>query len=1427
MANRADRIAGCDLGKASASFVVTTIDQHGRASVESSDYQLHDGKPLELFRRWYREYDIASCAVLGATGIYADDLIAPALVLPEDSCQEAALELDGDLQGPLNLVSIGARGYGVLSRREIGGNNGSSRYFYQYLENDKCSSGAGENIQKMAARFGLAIEQADELASRAKGLIPITARCSVFAKSEMTHFANQGKPTSDLFNGYFASVARNTYSLLARNRVDGPVYMIGGCAQIDSLRRAFEALLGHELSFPRNPLIFEALGAAALAARQVGGHTRDALPSDPGDMIHATKKRFAVLERASNYRERVMLMTASDPAADIAGVPTVLGLDLGSTGAKAVLTSLATGEAVLDVYDRTKGNPVDAARRLIGAVLERGGADVRAIGVTGSGREAVATLLRAVFPQDDRVMVLNEIVAHATAAIRCDSEAGADLSVIEIGGQDAKYIRVQGGRIVDSDMNKACSAGTGSFLEEQAAFYDVADIDDFTALASAAKRPPDLGLMCTVYVAEAASEALKEGFELGDLFAGFQYSVIHNYLSRVMGQRTLGRRIFFQGKPASNPSLAWTLAAVSGREIVVPPNPGAMGAWGIGLCVSQQLGAEALSSAESLDLQAVLDAQITERSEFQCRDSECQTLCPIERTTISVGGETRVAISGGACPKFEVSTRNRPKLDKLAPNPFEARSDLIASYLTEIEGAPIVAIPQAGAVDGHIPWLATLVRELGFSPRLLRSDSRSLAVGEQMCNSFDSCGPAKITHAICDTDARWLLFPKIFNIADPSGYGGQTCVTEQAMPEIIEQSLKARGKSVTVLRPRLAFDEGLASPKLVENLASTVRALGADAGKLERAVAKAAAAQQQYERELKRIGDEALAYARANSLPAVLVCGQLHVVHDRAINASIPLLLRENGAMAIPVDCFPVDREIPRMKKVYWGDANRLMRAAQQARLMGDVFPLLICSFGCGPGSFTEQVFQSLLEGYPHSILESDGHGGTAGFVTRIQIFLQSVRQFLGEDGAYPVPDNSRLLTHVGPTARTGPYMDPAVRYVFLSAADFFGDVFAAAYRAFGYDAVAAPAITKESYACGKRDCSGKECMSYQMVWGSFRAYLEENPPAKETRLVQISGQMCRAGLFDVKDKISIDAMGLGELVKVTGLRISGGPVMTMILWSGLAALDIIRQLHVYHLGSNGNHASADALLAGYGKQVIAVIERPMPEGWARVRDLRARWVALTSILKDASETFGRVGDSRAAEHDFRTVFVSGDILTKGNDFANDHLYYRMSERGLRVVVEPTCDFLDYLVRRQPHLLFGRGGNPRQMMAYRANMIFIRKRFYAAVRKRHAWLPMPDVAAALAKSETLIDTATVGGAAVAIGSVLHHWDTRRYDGVVMAACWGCDNALVEESLLRHRKEIPFLFYYDDGTPMDERRVSSFAFRLRGSPRTGEMRALSA
>ena len=1422
--------AGCDLGKSSISLAIFRRSPEGEATLVLTECVPHGGRPFALFEQLYDRHALSECAALGVCGIYSGELKEPALCLPEDACLSATLDWLPSAPETLNLVSVGGRGYRVLARRPCTERGSGGRCELESLENDKCSSGTGENMQKIAGRFGLSMQEADELALSARGSIPITARCSVFAKSEMTHHANEGAEAADLFAGYFSSVAQNAHALLARVRGQGPVWLIGGVARSEAFRQALARHAGLDVVRPSRYLCFEAMGAALLAAE---GRERRALPGEAPALINIRPRRFKVLEPADSFRDRVTLMSAPATAAAWDQAPVVLGLDLGSTGAKAALTDLATGELLVDLYDRTRGNPVAAAQQLVERLLSRGRPDLRAVGVTGSGRQAVATVLRAALAGSPRVVVHNEIVAHATAAMRCDERRGEDLSVVEIGGQDAKYIRISGGRIVESDMNQACSAGTGSFLEEQAAFYEVHDIEQVARLARQARRPPDLGQMCTVYVADAAAQAQREGFELGDILAGFQYSIIHNYLHRVMGQRTLARQVFFQGKPAENASLAWTLAAISGRQITVPPNPGAMGAWGVGLVAAEQLGAGALDAAEPLDLDPFLGASIEASSTFTCKDEQCQTVCPIQRTVVRVGEARRTTLSGGECPKFEESTRDQSKLPKDAPDPFAQRAALLAGLERQVPGALEVAIPQVGALAGHLPFVATLARGLGLSVRLLRPARDSLAAGEQLCNSFDSCGPVKVTHAVCDAELSHLLFPKITHVSDLRGPGGHTCVTEQAMPELVQQALAARGRAVTVLRPLLPLTD-LDAPAVLDAAAQLADQLGLDRALAAPAVKAAAAAQRDHEQKLLELGRQAVEYARQNNAPAVLVCGSLHVIHDAGLNGTIPRLLRQSGAVAVPADCYPTDPGTEPMPKIYFGDANRSLRAAVCARRRQDAFPLMIASFGCGPASFTEQVFSALLTGFPHTVLESDGHGGTAGFVTRIQAFLQSARRY--RDGAVASSAETEeigALAHVQSAVHRGPYLDRFVRYLFMSSVDYLGDVFASVYRAEGYDAVAAPPLCEETTARGKGDCSGKECLSYQLIWGAFRAYLEDNPSPRETRLVQIAGQMCRAGLFPIKDRISLERMGLDKAVTVTSLRMAGGSSVSVRIWWGMVAVDVLRQLYLYHLAVEPEPGAAERLYREYGDAVIRMLERPTRSRLplAALARTDRQFLRLLALLDRAAADFARMEHGRPDHRRLPVVYLSGDQLTKGNDHAAGGMLQFLGSRGVRVVFEPTCDFLEFMADLHPAQVFGRGAGGLNVLGQRLVMSTVRNTIYRRMRQQHPWLPMPAVKEALARTPELLHPGTNGGSAFAVGNVLHQWDSGAYDGVLITACWGCDNGLIEESLLRRRKEIPCHFFYDDGTPMDEQRLASFAFRLhrdmagaarapRGTPPTG-------
>jgi activator of 2-hydroxyglutaryl-CoA dehydratase/predicted nucleotide-binding protein (sugar kinase/HSP70/actin superfamily) len=1401
------RIAGCDLGKAAAKFVVGRVKASGRLEVEETDLVVHDGQPMEAFREWYRRADVASCAALGATGLHADELVAPAMAgLPEDACLQATLSHLCE-EGPLNLVSIGARGYAVLARSEDGR--------FQFLQNDKCSSGTGETMVKIAGRFGLSIEDADTLALAASESIPITARCSVFAKSEMTHFGNQGRSADTLFRGYFKSVATYVSALLARTRVDGPVYAIGGCSRIGSIIAGLGEAAGAEVRVPKRALYYEAIGAAALAGEQVlAGATQD-LPSDPDALIHAKARRFRGLKAPREFADRVQRREADPvpPGAD--REPSILGLDLGSTGSKAVLTSIDTGEAVLDLYDRTRGNPVEAALRLIGAVLDRTQPDVRTIALTGSGREAAATVLRAAFPDcGERILVQNEIVAHATAAIRCDDDAGDSLSVVEIGGQDAKFIQIAGGQIVESDMNKACSAGTGSFLEEQAVFFGIREIEEFTNLAQQADAPPDLGQMCTVHVAEAAAEANNEGFELPELFGGFQYSVIQNYLDRVMGQRTFGRRIFLQGKPATGSALAWTLAAVTGREVVVPPNPGAMGAWGIGLCALNEISAIGLQTATAFDLRDALGAKVVERREFQCNDRTCATLCSIEKTTVEVGDTRQTVHSGGACPRYEISTATRPKLPKEAPSAFDEREKLLAPYLSDQEGEHVVALPLVGACYGVFPWLATFVRELGLGVRVLRSDSKSLSRGEERCYAYDSCAPVKIAHGTADTDADMLLFPKILTLGDRDGSSGRTCPTEQSLPEMLREALRAQGHSTRVVHPLLSFEAGLESAGLRHQARRTARLLGAGVRHVDTALRRAAEAQRRYETDLAALGERTLEYGRRNGIPVVAVCGSLHVIHDRNVNAGIPRLLRDNGVLALPMDCYQIPDDVHPMPRIFWAEASRELRTAAACRERGDAYPLLLTAFGCGPGSFTEQIYTKLMDGYPHTALETDAHGGAAGYVTRVQAFLHAVRHHDREPSPVPA-ERLRLLEDPSPVpteeAKKG-------RLVLPTLGERLAPMRAAIMRSFGFDAISAGPATGEALSLAKRDCSGKECLAYQVLWGSFRKYLEENPSTKPTYMIQASGEgMCRFCLYSIKDQMSLQRLELDETVSVVhGMSGNEGDPMLSLRknFAGTLTEDILTQLVAYYRPLEERPGECDDLYERYCREAEELLARSTHESADGVPVIEALGV----LNRRAAEEFAALAKRAAADPTRRTVFLAGDFYIKSVPIANDFLIRRLNERGLQVVVEPVAVIIEYLAEERISDLFGVPSQPFINEGVKFEMRRLTREFYEGVQEHHPWLPITDIQALLRASRRLVERHPEGETPVIVGSVLHAWDEGLCDGVVSINAWGCSPALASESLLRHQRDIPLLFVYSDGTPIDERRLNAFAFRLRRSPR---------
>jgi predicted nucleotide-binding protein (sugar kinase/HSP70/actin superfamily) len=258
---------------------------------------------------------------------------------------------------------------------------------------------------------------------------------------------------------------------------------------------------------------------------------------------------------------------------------------------------------------------------------------------------------------------------------------------------------------------------------------------------------------------------------------------------------------------------------------------------------------------------------------------------------------------------------------------------------------------------------------------------------------------------------------------------------------------------------------------------------------------------------------------------------------------------------------------------------------------------------------------------------------------------------------------------------------------------------------------------------------------------------------------------------------------------------------------------DILTQLAGYYRPLEDRPGECDAICERTCNEAEELLARPThqaPDGTPVIE-------ALVTLNRRAAEAFAELARRAPADPGRRTVFLAGDFYVKAVPIANDFLIRRLNERGLQVVVEPVALIMEYMVEERTSDLFGLPSKWLPNKLVKRTMRQMTRQFYSGVQALHPWLPITDVRAVLREAGRLIDRHPQGETPVITGSVLHGWREGPCDGVVVINGWGCSPALASESLLRHQHEIPMLFVYSDGTPIDERRLNAFAFRLRRNP----------
>lgn len=1416
-------ILGLDIGTIKIAWYVKDIVEEKFQYLESNAVA-HLGNPRQIIcNLWNRlleqNYEIARVI---ATGELSNLLASPISVAPEQAAQEEALKIfckkSFMSQAPFNLVRIGGGGYSILTYRQ-----GE----FKHKKNDKCSAGTGWAIKKMCNRFGVNIPDACDMVCVAKNSYKIAARCSVFAKSEMTHLTNDGYPKGEVLASYFDSIAKNIWSFAQKWKVEGHIFLVGGVVKNKRVAQKFTEYADETISIIEQNDIFEAAGACRIAQMVLEKKGLNFFPQDTEKIFAAKDLKIKTFSPLHLYSKKVIKIEKKffkkEPIEE-----TFLGLDLGSTGSKLAIIDKETKELIYDDYCRTNADPVGAAQKLISKIPKKYLEKIELVGITGSGRNTVATMLKTSIPVlANKIIVETEIVAHANGAVYYDSDNGKSLSVIEIGGQDAKYTLVEDGGVVESDMNKACSAGTGSFLEEQGIEYGVPNIVKFDALAYKAENPPDLGQQCTVFVADLANKALQQGFTQKDIFAGFYYAVVHNYINRVMGNRMFGEKIFLQGKPASDDSLACVMAAVTGKDIIVPPNPGVMGAFGITLVAAEKLAEENLAKvkvdaekAQYFDFTDFLNAKLISRKNFRCDDKKCGNYCRIGQMEIEVNGKISKVVTGGQCPKYESVGSKKRQLD--LPNAFKRRKILLKEIIErncfEIVGKETIAIPNSLALVRFLPFFVAFFSRLDMNVKVLNSSEDALSIGDELCGAADACSPIKMFHGVAAQGDQegidYLFLPKITSLpAVKEEKISCTCPLVQGVSNSFEYVLKERG--IKILKPILQLGKGLDGAQIVKSFFQIGKDFKAAEKKIAQAFYFAVDVQRVFEYKCQKIGVEVLEYAKMHNLPVVVICGRLYTLYDNVLNSSIPQIIQENGVLALPVDCFPVGKNIPVLDLMYWGEGQRNLRALLEAIKKNNVFPLWLTNYGCGPDSFLEHFFKQICHGYPHTIIETDGHTGTGGFKTRVQAFLASCDNYWKKQKKI---SQKPKLSYYQKSDKQIKLQDRQAKLCFPPMGRG-NELMVAVYRSCGINAEALPPIEKDSFLSGGKDCSGKECIPFRCVWGSIKSKLlslneQKNVSEKLIFFVPTTEGPCRFCMYHVRIKQLLD-----EFVRANSLRKDAqielfssttkdnyNPGLNkkekLKLWAAVVVADLLQDMLLEIRPAEKNKGETSEIYKTYFREFVQTFEKPSSsiilDSWG-----------VFALMKKAAAAFRKISIDKEKEERLFTVALVGEIYVRQEEFANNFLIKKLEKYGARVKLAGVTEWIEYISflnwkeKKQK--------NRKEIVIQN----FIKRQLHNICADVFGWGHPHKISDILEEGYPYLGKAPTGEAVITIGAPILMHQRGEIDGVVVVGPDGCMPTKLAEMQLSRIPELPSLFVYSNGDLIDEQKIAGFAWQLGG------------
>ena len=829
------------------------------------------------------------------------------------------------------IVEIGSQGSRFVTNLRQGAP--------EFAVNEHCAGGTGSFFEDQMNRLGMRITDFSETVDKACSIPRLSGRCAVFAKTDITHRQAEGVSTPDILNGLCYAMVRNYKATIVRALpVEKPVVFAGGVTAntgvVRALRDVFE-LKDEELIVPELALYAGAIGAAVSAE-----------PSSARTFAELTAYVETCEETVAGTKPLVPLVLTegtvlADPPATgvIPGDGVVLGIDIGSTSTNLVMTD-REGNLVDFQYLRTSGNPERAVRTGLANIRKKyGEVDFLGVGVTGSGRTRIGQMLGADTVRD-------EITAQAKAAARVDPLVD---TVFEIGGQDSKYISLKDGEVRDFMMNKICAAGTGSFVEEQAARMDIA-LSDFGPMALSAKAPADLGERCTVFIETAISSAEAEGTGKDDIAAGLCHSIVKNYLHKVVGNKPVGDHIVLQGGVNYNPGIVAAFQSAYGNKVHVSPCFSISGAYGVCLLTLEQadLGHSTFKGFD-FDESLIGDAELPEHVKENIAFYE------------------------------------------------KSEAFLTRGYTGELDpDKKTVGIPYALLIHRLFPMVFTYFTKLGYNVLLSDPTNEETIAAAQACAVGETCYPVKLIYGhmkqLIDKGVDYLFLPSVRTMKHVNAYQSHPygCVYMQTAAISIAKNLGVEEKGIQLLSPVLDLDMGMPT------MGKTFIGMGVMLGHLPPFVMKAllagANAMREYIATMEQWGEELLSNIRPDEKVLVLVT-RPYGINDPVLNMQVPRLLLERGYKVITNTHIPghdvdLSKDYPGM---FWPFGEHILSSAKLIKHHPNLYMVYLTNHGCGPDAMLSHLVAKEMGDKPYLQIEVDEHFSKVGVITRVEAFLNSL----------------------------------------------------------------------------------------------------------------------------------------------------------------------------------------------------------------------------------------------------------------------------------------------------------------------------------------------------------------------------------------------------------------------------------------------------